>query len=233
MNDVLEDYNYDYNDEYIIIDSYDLYNFIYKVDISGTMEEKSLKKNNYPDDNDTYISYFDLENYINDVKKAYKSDECIFKQYKTDFKRQYTKLNGIVVEDIDELISKLKNELHINEYQQSIFNISFYNVIILLSCQSSFALPYIILKNVYKLNDEDNILVSGSRNKISTNIDITIEKENLSLKLNSILNIKNVQKNTNTHKIEISICCDFQKNMEKNEPHFGIFTWIITRENTI
>jgi hypothetical protein len=220
----------EFDDEYIVIDSHDFCKFIYEVNINKKTQQSSMPTK--AAENDTFTSYIDFTDYITENKNTYKSQTEILQQFKLDFRRLHLIMNKEHINDVDLVLDKIKEKVKEYGYKESIFNISFYDLIILLCCQSSFALPYIILENIYGFTNDNQVLASGSKNKTTTNIKIDIDEKNIFVVLNSVLNVKETKHiGKIMKKIDISIAFDFQKNMNKNEPQFCIFTWSIKSES--
>jgi hypothetical protein len=220
----------EFDDEYIVIDTHDFCKFIYEVNINEKIDQSSMRAKS--DNNDKYTSYIDFINYINENKNAYKDSVTILQQFKLDFVRLYLELNQEHIDDMDLALATIEEKLKNYGYYESIFNMSFNDLIILLCCQSSFALPYTILENIYEFNNDNKVLASGSKNKISTNIKINIDDKNIYVILNSILNVKETKyMGKIIQQIDITISFDFQKNMNKNEPQFCVFTWSMKPNN--
>lgn len=202
-----------------------VYNFIYDFDKNGMMNKENTPNNSVLYHNDTYISCFDLVDYIDEIKKSYTSNQSILSQFEKDYHRQSIHINKVYYENINIFFDKLKKVLSTNNYDiVTIFNMSFYDIIILLCCQSSFVLPYIILQNFYELNNESKLLTSEFKNKMYHTIHITIN-DTITIEMNTTLCIKDIEENVNTHKIDMTVSCEFHKNMQNTDPHFCVFTW--------
>lgn len=217
----VDDYDYD------IIDNYDLYNFIYKINQNDIMSSEYATQSILNDDS-TYVSYFDLIEYIGSIKKSYKDESsrrncsdmesAIMTQFKKDYIRQQTNLNNVYDGNPDIFLIKLDALLKKYNYNKQIFSMSHYNLILLLLCQSSFVLPYTVLCNFYGLINGNKILSSGSQNRI---MKIDINKESISIELNASLKIIDTLEEKTTDKIDMMITCDFKRNIDIDEPQFS------------
>jgi hypothetical protein len=221
-----------YLKDYVVINENDDFNFIYKFNENGITTESSFGTDILEIRNDVYMSCFDFIDYLNKIKDSYNNYSSIISQFKKDYHRQCIHLNGVyITEDVNLFINNLKTTIEKHEYKNSIFDMSFYELVTLLCCQSSFALPYTILHNFYKLNNCcDCILVSEQNSKSNRHIRIKIDDNCLFIEMNATLYIKNITQNVNTHKIDISIACQFHKKMDIKDPHLCILTWILTKQ---
>jgi hypothetical protein len=207
---MLEEEEYDIVDNCDVIDNYDSYNFIYKIDSNDICSTQSISN-----DDITYVAYFELIEYINDLKKSYGDELAIMTQFKKDYIRQRTKLNNVYDVNPDIFLTKLDAILKKHNYN------SHNNLILLLLCQSSFVLPYTILCKFYGLINNDKILSSGSQNRI---MKIDINKDNISIELNASFNIIDILAETTICKINAMITCNLKRNID-NEPQIGILAW--------
>jgi len=194
---------------------FDNFNHIYKIDIDGYLINKN---NNKLDNNDTYISYMDMKQYIIDIKSSYKNLAKIYEQFNKDYYRQIIKLNNKEY-DINEFMNILNNYNLINKYNDIM---TYKSLIVLLCCQSSFALPYKLLTNIYNI-DNDNYVLTMSKNK--TEIKININNDIINIDLSTILLIKQIYTTRNTHKIILSISMEINTKSDKNE--ICIISWIL------
>jgi hypothetical protein len=218
------------DDEYDIIGDSNLYNFIYKFSSKGNID-KYLQNKIPIGNNDTYVSYFDMEEYIYDLQKSYNNDNLKIKdQFQKDYNRQNITLNGHKYNDQNIFISEMKYNLS-NYINNKMNNISYDMIIILLCCQSSFYLPYQLLLNLYEINDNsDKALVCDSKNKLGTNINIWINDLKIVIELNTHLYIKNISSFKNTHKIKISLTIELDKKISDIiNPQICVFFWDISQ----
>ncbi len=232
------------DNEYVIINDCDLFNFIYKFDSNGNVDKyiKNMISQNGIED-DSYISYFDMEEYIDDILKSYSNNyEKILYQFGLDYHRINIKLNGYKHENKELFLNNL-NFIICNTYNFNIKKFSLDQIIVLLCCQSSFYLPYQILSNLYctnkDINKDTNVLVCDSNNIFGLSVNIIIDKSKITIELNNELFIKNINNNINTHKINSTLSIQIENkenkdNKENNniylkygEPHICIFNWKI------
>jgi hypothetical protein len=221
----------DKDTEYDIINGIDLFDFIYKFDSKNENLDKYNmsfnKNNNTNDDNyESYISYFDMDGYIENIKKSYSCrEDKIYYQFNLDYPRQNTMLNGYKY-DKDSFIKNL-DKLLINVNPDKIFDMTWRSFIILLCCQSSFSLPFLILQKKYISNSTNKILVSGGQGSI--NINININNEKVIIELNSICNLKEMEYGIKTEKIKSSVTIELNKNRENElyDPLICVFSWKI------
>lgn len=219
----------DKDTEYEIINNIDLFDFIYKFDSNNEINSNkynisSHKKNG--DDHDSFISYFDMEGYIENIKKSYSCrEDKIYYQFGIDYNRQNIKLNGYKY-DKNTFIKTLDKLLE-NVFNKKLFELSWKTLIILLCCQSSFFLPYRILSQKYISNNIPHVITSGGCDSI--NINISIDKNKVIVELNNSFCIKNTELNTCTHKINSTITIDLDKNIKNDlfNPLICIFYWKI------
>lgn len=130
------------DNDYIIIKNEDLYNYIYKFAIDGKIEKCNKDiiniANNSEIYNDTFISYFDIQELLKDIiKKSYANKKSILKQFDRNYYRQNIILNNYSHSKENFLaIISCYNILNKN------FNLTYDEIIVLLCCQSIYELPY-------------------------------------------------------------------------------------------
>ncbi|ATZ80814.1 hypothetical protein BMW23_0768 [Bodo saltans virus] len=217
------------DEDYEILSDKGFYNFIYKFDATGKLEDYSVKTIDV--DENIFLSYFDMIAYVADIRKSYPSKSAMLLQFEKDYNRQTIILNNKKYDIINfckEIKKKLK-EFDYNDNQIDQFKMSFESLILLLCCQSTFSLPYMILLNTYKIDNNINILSCGCNNEDFSKIMINIDENEIKLDLSAILYIKDIDTNTNEQKITLSITCQLSKNIKKYEPQFCIFSWIIKK----
>lgn len=215
--------------EYDIINGTDLFDFIYRFDSKDENLDKynvSFNKNEDIDDNffESYVSYFDMDGYLENIKKSYEyREDKIYNQFKIDYYRQNIKLNGYKY-DIDSFIKKLDG-LVSDAHPIKLFDMSWRTLIILLCCQSSFTLPYLILQKKYVSSFDDKILVSGGLNSIDININIKNDK--VLIELNSMSYLKRLEDGVKTDRIRSTVYIELNKIMNdiKYEPLICVFSW--------
>lgn len=214
--------------EYDIINGIELFDFIYKFDSKNENLDKynvSFNKNIDDDNYESYISYFDMDGYIDNIKKSYSyREDKIYNQFNVDYYRQNIKLNGYKYDK--ELFIKKLDDFLLNTSPNNIFNMSWRSFIVLLCCQSSFTLPYLILQKKY-VKSSDKVLVSGGQGSININIDINTDK--VIIELSSICNLKETDSGIKTEKIKSAVTIDLDKIREDNlyDPLICIFSWKI------
>jgi hypothetical protein len=229
--------------DFIIIDD-ELFEYVHKFGSDGEidMDTKNMIENT-KDNN--FISYFDLKKFICDNKQSYGDKlEKIYGQFERDFSRQTIILNGHTYSEqtnfINQLDLLLNNKIeYVPFYMRiifpynnincgEIFDVSYRDLIILLCCQSSFYLPFQILRNVYNSENNGIILVSSSGKKDTILTNIVINKKTLNIELNTILLIKNIEKNIMVKKLYVTLFVniDFDEN-QYNDSHIVVFTWNI------
>lgn len=218
------------DDDYVIISDSSLYNFIYKFSSNGSIDK--CLQNTVPGDNDTYVSYFDMNEYVNDLKKSYNSkDSEIVNQFQKDYDRQNIKLNGIRHNNYQNFMDQLKKYLSDFDYNLKLFDISYESLVVLLCCQSSFYLPYQLLVNLYEIdnNSDTKALVCDSRDKLGTTIHIFVTDDKMTVELNTNLYIREIATFKNTHKIQVSITVELDKKIKDTiDPQICVFSWHIT-----
>lgn len=228
------------DDEYVIINNIDLFNFIYKFNSQGTVDkyiQNMIMNNSLNNGNDdSFISYFDMEEYVNDIRKSYyNKEENIMSQFEKDYYRQNVKLNGYKYQETKSFIEEIDRLLQLNtkdikDTNSGILNMSLKSLIILLCCQSSFYLSYQILVNLYEINSENKALICDSKNKLGIYMDIIIDDKKIIMELNNTLLIRDIDKNENTHKINTTITVELdikKENKSYQEPHICVFNWRI------
>lgn len=217
--------------EYDIINNVDLFDFIYKFDSKDENMDKynaSVSKNNVGNNDifESYVSYFDMDGYIENIKKSYKNNEDrMYNQFKIDYDRQNIKLNGYkynqnkFINNLDYLLSDVS--------PNKIYDLSWRTLIILLCCQSSFSLPYLILQKKYisSGNNENKILTSGGIGSLDINININNNK--VTIELNNICYLKKLENAIKTDKIISSVTIELDKKIKnyKYESLICVFTW--------
>lgn len=229
----MEENNID--DDYVIINNIDLFNFIYKFNSQGTVDKyiQNMIMNNNFNESDSFISYFDMEEYVNDIRKSYSNkEENIMSQFERDYHRQNVTLNGYKYQETKSFIEEIDRLMQTTYEKSDVINMSLKSLIILLCCQSSFYLSYQILVNLYEINSENRALICDSRNKLGIYIDIIIDDKKIIMELNNSLLIRDIDKNKNTHQINstITVELDIKKESEfYKEPHICVFNWTIKR----
>ena len=238
--------------DFILIDN-DLFDYIYKFESNGNIDantKDAIENTKY----NNFISYFDLKKFIFDNKQSYCNKlEKIYEQFERDYSRQTIILNGSkyteqsdFINQVDSLLCNKDNYIPLymriifpfakqnSVFCENIFDVSYKDLIILLCCQSSFYLPYQILRNVYNSEDTGTILVSssGKRDNIFTNI--SINNKTLNIELNTILLIKNIEQNTIVKKLYVTLLVniDFDTN-KQNDSHIVVFTWNVIDIKTV
>jgi hypothetical protein len=225
------------DDDYVIINNIDLFNFIYKFNSQGTVDKyiQNMIMNNSLNNcnNDSFISYFNMEEYVNDIRKSYyNKEENIMSQFEKDYYRQNVKLNGYKYQETKSFIEEINRLLQTYHTNSGVLNISLKSLIILLCCQSSFYLSYQILVNLYEINSENRALICDSKNKLGIYIDIVIDDKKIIMELNNTLLIRDIDKNENTHRINTTITVELdikKENKSHQEPHICVFNWTINR----
>jgi hypothetical protein len=213
--------------EYDIINDIDLFDFIYKFD----SKEENLDKysisfcKSSQNDLDSYVSYFDMDGYFENIKKSYEyREDKMYNQFKIDYNRQNIKLNKYYYNEA----SFIKNlDTLLSDSSPKIFGMSWRSFVILACCQSSFGLPYSILQKKYIGKSTDKILVSGGMNSIDINI--TINNNKVLIELNNICYIKDTETGAKTHKINSSVTIELDKKIGNNsyDPLICVFSWRI------
>jgi hypothetical protein len=222
----------DYDDDYEILSDRGFYNLIYKFDNSGNLESYTMETIDL--DENVFSSYFDMVAYIVDIKKSYKSKSAMMHQFEKDYNRQNILLNKKKY-DIDKFCIELNKILQENNYSNDKvdqFDITYESLILLLCCQSTFSLPYMILLNAYQIDNSVNVLSCGCNNEDFSNIIINIDKNDIKLDLNTTLYIKDIESNSKIKKINLAVTCQFPKqinlpeSIKKCESLYCIFSWI-------
>lgn len=224
------------DNDYIIINNTDFFSFIYKFNSDGLVDAniKNMILNDSNFNDEYYISYFNMDEYINDIKKSYDNkDENIMEQFKRDYNRQNIRLNGYKYENYKLFLGEM-GKIQGLDKNFGILKMTHELLIILLCCQSSFYLPYQILVNLYGINSENRALICNSKNLMGIYIDIIVDDKKIIIELNNILFIRDIDKNINTHKINTKITIDVNieindENKLYNEPNICVFNWKITR----
>lgn len=212
-----------YNEEdFIIINNSDLYNFIYKFNSDGNLDK--YFGNITQDDNNTFISYFDMEEYINEIKNSYKSVTEIFSQFEKDYARQNIELNSAHYYKCHIFLDTLHALLNNCNMHHSLYEFTYYELIVLLCCQSSFCLPYQLLSKLYEIDIETKILTCDTRNVNGIYINIYVKENKITMELNNILYIKKIETNKNTHKIHSTVTIELDKSSNQ---YVCIFSWTI------
>lgn len=215
------------DNDYIIIKNEDLYNYIYKFTIDGKIEKCNKDIINIANDskiyNDTFISYFDIQNLITDImQKSYSNKNKILEQFDKDYYRQNIILNN-------NSYSKENFLAIINNYDilNKNLNLTYDEIIILLCCQSTYELPYKLLYNIYKIDCINNILTCDSKDIGSAKININIlEQDKITIELSNKFLIKNIEDDKILKKIYLSLNIELKmENINKNEPIICIFSW--------
>jgi len=213
----------------IILDNSYLYDFIYQFNTKGKVE-KHLKKiisDNNDMYDDTFVSYFNMDEYVYDIKKSYQNDiNNIYVQFEKDISRQNIKLNNKKY-DSNRFLSILDNVL---DNDVKYFNMSCKDLIVMLCCQSSFSLSYEILSGLYVSSLLDKVLVSNAMNGRGISVNVIINKDKIIMELNNKLHLKDINTNTNTHEINANITLELDKKINKlNVPKICVFSWRIRR----
>jgi len=236
------------HNDFVIVDN-ETFDYVYKFESNGGIDENT-KKNIDDTRTNKFISYFDLKQFISDNKQSYRDKlHGIHTQFEKDFSRQTIILNGVIYNDKEKFIEKinllLNNTGYVPFYMrlifpfsslsdaeccQELFDVSYKDLILLLCCQSSFYLPYQILKNVYDAVDDNIILVSGSGGSENITITLNITQKNLTIELSTNLFVKNIAINKVIKKIQVELLA----NIDFNETHIAnshivVFTWNILR----
>lgn len=222
----------DKDTEYDIINGIDLFEFIYKFDSKDENFDKYkisiLDSVDTNDNYESYVSYFDMDGYIENIKKSYGyREDKIYGQFQIDYHRQSIKLNNYQY-DNDTFI-KYIGKLLLDATPSKIFDMSWQSFIVMLCCQSSFALPYLILQKKYVTTNinENKVLVSGGLNSI--NINITINSEKVLIELNNMSFLKDIETNKKIDKIRSSVTIELSKKMKDKlyDPLICVFSWKI------
>jgi hypothetical protein len=228
----MNNYNDINDDEYdIIYNNNELFNFIYKFNSQGTIENyvQNMIKNNDLN-NESFLSYFNTEEYVNNLIKSYNyKEKNIFSQFEKDYNRQNIKINGYKYNNTQLFINEINKLCDFNNKIQ-FCNMSWKLLIILLCCQSSFYLPYQILMNLYEIDFVNKALISDSKSNDSINIDIIINNDKIIIELCNVLFIRNINNYINTHKINNVITIEFDKKIDlelNQKPHICVFNWKI------
>jgi hypothetical protein len=224
----------DIDNDYVIINNIDFFNFIYKFNSKGTVDshikDMVTNKNNYNyNEDESFISYFNMDEYVNDIKKSYNNkEENILEQFRRDYNRQNIRLNGYKYQENKSFLDEIEKILNMNKNLKSL--------IILLCCQSSFYLPYQILVNLYGINSENRALVCDSKNLLGIYIDVIIDDKKIIMELNNTLFIRDIDQNVNTHRINAKITIELELELELDykirnksycEPNICVFNWKI------
>lgn len=218
------------------------FEFIYKFNPTGFVDPhmKNMIENTT---SQPIISYFNLKKYVSDNKKSYGNKlEKIYAQFEKDYSRQYIVLNNTIYDDHIDFINMLTSLLQITNvplymkllYPFSIlscdhvYDISYVDLIILICCQSSFFLPFQILKNLYNDNNDVEMLVSGTGDKKNITIIIDINDKFASVNLHTMFFIKNIDNDNITKKIKLNLSIKFEfSEIAKSDSHIALFSWNI------
>ena len=197
-------------DDYIFIEIPEElpFNFVYEFDNNGNCEKYSenIKCNN----NEIYVAYFNMNAYVAGIAKSYKNTHDIHTQFIKDYTRQINKINNVIHVKHDYFTSQLHKILTEYDYDEK-----YYTMIILLCCQSSFYLPYCMLRNIY-IVDDSNALVSSGKNLKMQTMSVCVDGETINIDMNTSLFIKNISTNKITHQIDLTIFCEIDKKENKN-----------------
>ena len=180
---------------------------------------------------DNIIS-FDTYTYIAELINSYKKSTNIIHQFNIDYDRQNIYLNGYKynIDNFKYYLKQIISKFHFNNFK--ILTLSCEMFILLLCCQSSFAYPYQLLVNLYKLdgnNDSDrrtsNCFLTSNKKK--SNIKITINEQFINIELITYLQIKNIETMIVNGNIAVTLIFVINKS-EESIPNYipsSIFTW--------
>jgi hypothetical protein len=178
--------------------------------------------------NNSFVSYFDMDGYIDDIKQSYQNDvNKMYLQFGKDYSRHNIKLNGCSYTDQNDWLHQL-GLLCSNSLGKKLYDLDLKSLVVLLCCQSSFFLSYKLLMEIYEIDSQSFALVCNSRDFDGILINIIVDNDKILIELKNTLLIRNIDMDINTNKISSNITIELDKHITNNLiPNICVFSWNI------
>jgi hypothetical protein len=138
--------------------------------------------------------------YLDEIIKSYSSISSIYNQFGLDCNRTHIEVNNNIITNIEEFTEHVG---WLDKYKINFGKIrDLFEYILLMTLQSSYAFPYVLLHNIYCTDDNNLILSSTSSNR---NIYITTNTEYINILIECDLEIKNYITGKTIKKINVTI----------------------------
>lgn len=121
--------------------------------ICDVNDHKNLNKSD-----NTYVACFKLDDYVKDIICCYKNNDSIISQLEQDYHRQTIIIDKQKLKTSELFIDHIQTHLCYNK-SESFCGLTYELLILLLCCQSSFGMPFEVIRNIY-VNDENHYLIS-------------------------------------------------------------------------
>lgn len=199
------------NDDYIIVNDYPDEKYI---DVSFGSSEPFNRVDNYIENDIQNMIIFNAIEYIDTIIDSYKKPQDensmknsinnnIYEQWRVDFPRQVTKINGNVAIDTKFI-----------EYATMYSTIFF-----MFATQPLFFLPFYEMQQMY--GTPNVVVIDNNQHKIC---EFSNNKETITIKFTLIVSLFNIELEKNIRKIETEMIIDFNTNNKKINK-YGILTW--------
>lgn len=156
--------------------------------------------------NNEKISTFGINDYLDDILKSYKyNNKRIREQFNVDIPRTNVKINGRLVNNINELEDKFRKYKHDNiNIKEKSYN--FITVLLAICTQSSFFLPYYLFYKLYSEKTKDYMVCSIIDRG---NVILDISDINITVELKGVFALKSISSNKLVGKIDMSLTFGF------------------------
>lgn len=119
--------------------------------------------------NKTYVACFKLHDYIKNIFDCYKNNDDIMNQLEQDYHRQTITIDKQKLRTCELFIDHIQTHLCYNK-SKSFCGLTYELLIFLLCCQSSFGMPFEVIKDIYVDNENHHLITRRELCKISTSI---------------------------------------------------------------
>jgi hypothetical protein len=144
------------------------------------------------------LLFYNTHTYIRNIYDSFnKNSENIWKLTSLDLPRMPTFINHTLINNNESF--KKHTDKYIDYYDSTTLDLDLQTLLAMLSTQSAFGFPFILLYNVYNTgqNKQDNTNLHLLSTNEGRKIDIVIDQDDININLNSIYNIMD----TNTQHI--------------------------------
>lgn len=212
------------DEDYVIVDNVDEHIDEEIIILSNADNIDIISKINNINIHNEHYYMFDIKNYIDDIYESYKSTTKIENQFCVDFPREDVYINNYKVNSINEFVSML-NEIKTYNYHGYDIKI----LLIMLCCQSSFYLTFVLVSNMYNSPKDHRFVVSRKQYEKEYNTKIYIKqyKNDINICLKTYLNVIDVRHADIINIISTEISFDIKKHI-KFCKDYGIVSWIKT-----
>lgn len=204
-------------------------NIIYAINNSCRIEKHDIELFQHSDK--IFFGIFSLEKYFSDIWKSYQYNrDRVVEQFLIDFNRQIILVNNQQFDSALDFFEKIK---HLEKKYNYEIKITYFLLTIMLCNQSSFAMSFQILSDLYGSFDENLALVSRPR-KLSDScikssksiVEIVFNDKVISFLFKITLFVINTNNGEIIRKVnaETDISLSFDK---INKDEIGFFTWMI------